>query len=439
MSGGDDGYAAFHAFVSRPPLLTLEWRDPESPAVGVLVINSLRGGAAGGGTRMRDFSAGDLAAVDVAEVREEALFLAKTMEIKFRISGPPIGGAKSVLHFDPRDPRKRRVLARWFAAIAPYLRLAYGTGGDLGVDEVHDVVPLTREAAGVGHPQQGVVAGHLRVSGGELERVLDVLRRGVEHPVELPEVPGADLTLADLVTGFGVVAAADAYYRGVGDRLAGKRVLVEGFGNVGGGAAYELHRRGARVVGVVCKEGPEFRWAADAGGLDVPALLAGRRGTLLPESCPCGPSADAFWGLAADCFVPAGGSQLTGHATLDRLHAAGVELIACGANNPFDDTLTGDLAVQRRADADFAVLPDFIANCGMARTFAYLMRPGADLCPPAVFADVEATVRGAVERVLAGGDPRHGLTARALAAYVPSPPVAQQTPEEEGAAGAEHP
>jgi glutamate dehydrogenase (NAD(P)+) len=193
------------------------------------------------------------------------------------------------------------------------------------------------------------------------------------------------------------------------------------------------------VVGVVCKEGPDFRWAADAGGLDVPALLAGRRATLLPESCPRGPSADAFWGLAADCFVPAGGSRLTGLATLDRLHGAGVELIACGANNPFDDALTGDLAVQRRADAELAVLPDFIANCGMARTFAYLMRPGADLCPQAVFADVEATIRGAVERILGRGAPRHGLTARALAAYVPSPPVAQQPPEEEGAAGAEHP
>jgi glutamate dehydrogenase/leucine dehydrogenase len=46
------------------------------------VINSLRGGAAGGGTRMRK-------GLDINEV----LSLAKTMEVKFTVSGPAIGGA----------------------------------------------------------------------------------------------------------------------------------------------------------------------------------------------------------------------------------------------------------------------------------------------------------------------------------------------------------
>jgi len=131
----EDGYARYEAFFRRPPLLTLEWHDALSPAVGVLVINSLRGGAAGGGTRMRRFRRpDDPEGVDLAAVRAEALFLAKTMEIKFRVSGPDIGGAKSVLAFDPADPRKREVLARWFCAIAPYLGSRYGTGGDLNID-----------------------------------------------------------------------------------------------------------------------------------------------------------------------------------------------------------------------------------------------------------------------------------------------------------------
>jgi glutamate dehydrogenase (NAD(P)+) len=425
MTAGD-GYARFHAFVARPPLLTVEWHDDETSAVGVLTINSLRGGAAGGGTRMRSFAAGDgLGEPDLAALRGEALFLAKTMEIKFRVCGPPIGGAKSVLHFDPADPRKRGVLARWFRAIGPYLRLCYGTGGDLNVDEILDVIPLTAESVGIAHPQQGVVAGHLGGGGVAMERVLENLRRGVTLPVALPDVDGARLKVADLVTGFGVVAAADAYFAGTGGSLAGRRVLVEGFGAVGGSAAYDFHRRGARVVGVLCKEGADFRWAADAGGLDVPALLAGRRGTLLPEGCPRGPSPQPFWDLAADVFVPAARSHGIGAATLDRLRAAGVTVIACGANNPFDDPLLGDLPVQRRADADFAVLPDFVANCGMARTFAYLMSPAADLCPEAVLADAEATIRTAVDRILTGTeDPRHGLMARALEEYVPaSPPV----------------
>lgn len=420
VGAAEDGYARHDAYFRRPPLLTLEWRDPSSPAVGVLVINSLRGGAAGGGTRMRRFSSpDDPGQVDVAAIREEALFLAKTMEIKFRVCGPDIGGAKSVLHFDPADPRKRDVLRRWFQAIAPYLRHHYGTGGDLNVDEIKEVVPLTREVAGIAHPQEGVVAGHVGATGESRARILENLRIGVTVPVELPGAPGLGLTLADLVTGYGVVEATAAYVAGLGESLAGKRVLVEGFGAVGGPAAYYYHAAGARVVGILCKEGPDFLWAADPAGLDVPALLAGRRGTLLPASCPHGPTAEPFWETAADCFVPAARSRAIGGATLDRLRSAGVSILACGANNPFDDPSLGDLRVQRRADRELAVLPDFVANCGMARAFAYLMQESAEPEPEAILADVRATIHAAVGRLLAGGTPRSGLVERALTLFVP--------------------
>lgn len=418
----EDGYARYEAFFRRPPLLTLEWHDALSPAVGVLVINSLRGGAAGGGTRMRRFRRpDDPEGVDLAAVRAEALFLAKTMEIKFRVSGPDIGGAKSVLAFDPADPRKREVLARWFCAIAPYLGSRYGTGGDLNVDELKEVVPLTEEVAGIAHPQEGIVAGHVGASGERRARILENLRSGVTLPVELPDVPGPGLRLADLITGYGVVEATAAYLQGIGESVAGKRILVEGFGAVGGSAAYYYHAAGARVVGILCKDGPDFLWAADSGGLDVPALLAGRRGTLLPASCSRGPTPDRFWDTPADCFAPCARSHAVGLATLDRLERAGVSILACGANNPFDDPATGDLAVQRRGDAELAVLPDFVANCGMARAFAYLMSESADLAPAAIFDDARATIHGAIARILAGAAPRTGLLERALATFVPAP------------------
>lgn len=419
----EDGYRRYDAFFRRPPLLTIEWHDDATPAVGVLVINSLRGGAAGGGTRMRDFRSADatggLDAVDPAAVRAEALFLAKTMEIKFRVAGPPIGGAKSVIHFDPQDPRKREVLARWYEAIAPYLKLCYGTGGDVNVDEIADAIPLARQAAGVAHPQEGVVVGHLGAAGDRKARILARLSHGLEVPVELPDLPGQSPRLADLVTGFGVVEAAAAYAQGMGESLAGQRVLVEGFGAVGGSAAYYFHAAGARVVGILCREGRDFLWAADPDGLDVPALFRGRRGTLLPACCCRGPSPDAFWETPADCFVPAALSHSVGPATLRRLRAAGVTVLACGANNPFDEEGPGDLALQRRADAELAVIPDFVANCGTARTFAYLMSESADLAPEAVFADVRETIHAAVGRLLAGGPVRTGLLERALATFVP--------------------
>ena len=107
-------------FENKPPEIVFEWRDQETEAEGWVVINSLRGGAAGGGTRMRK-------GLNKREVES----LAKTMEVKFTISGPPIGGAKSGINFDPNDPRKEGVLKRWFAAVSPLLKFYYGTGGDL--------------------------------------------------------------------------------------------------------------------------------------------------------------------------------------------------------------------------------------------------------------------------------------------------------------------
>jgi len=107
-------------FEHAAPEIVFEWIDQESEARGWVVINSLRGGAAGGGTRMRK-----------GLNKHEVTSLAKTMEIKFTISGPQIGGAKSGIDFDPLDPKKKEVLKRWYAAITPLLKSYYGTGGDL--------------------------------------------------------------------------------------------------------------------------------------------------------------------------------------------------------------------------------------------------------------------------------------------------------------------
>ena len=64
-------------FENKEPEIIFNWKDSETEAEGWTVINSLRGGAAGGGTRMRK-------GLDVNEV----LSLAKTMEVKFSVSGP---------------------------------------------------------------------------------------------------------------------------------------------------------------------------------------------------------------------------------------------------------------------------------------------------------------------------------------------------------------
>ena len=58
------------------------------------------------------------------------------MEVKFTVCGPPIGGAKSGINFNPDDPRKKGVLTRWYKVVAPLLKHYYGTGGDLNIDDV---------------------------------------------------------------------------------------------------------------------------------------------------------------------------------------------------------------------------------------------------------------------------------------------------------------
>src|SRR5450432_3036569 len=154
-------------FENKRPEIIFEWKDSETEAEGWVVINSLRGGAAGGGTRMRK-------GLDKREVES----LAKTMEVKFTVSGPPIGGAKSGINFDPTDPRKKGVLERWFKAAYPLLKMVYGTGGDLNIDEVHEVIPIT-EKCGLLHPQEGTVNGYYGANDPERVNRISRLREGV--------------------------------------------------------------------------------------------------------------------------------------------------------------------------------------------------------------------------------------------------------------------
>lgn len=406
VSNGFDRYRRF--FLEEPERI-VSWRDEETGAEGWLVINSLTGNAAGGGTRMR-MNAGC----------EEAVFLAKTMEVKFRVCGPEIGGGKSVIRFDPSDPRKSEVLRRWFRHIGDLLRTCYGTGGDQNVNE-DEVCQLTAEAVALAHPQEGVLRGHYAPGEEAFRRILRQLDAGVVLPAA---ISGQSLTLAEMITGYGVAESVLSWCEHHGESIAGQRILVEGFGDVGGAAAYYLHEAGARVVGAICQVSSEprtFRWSTDPEGLDIPDLLARREGpqrALLPAGGPEGEDASAFWQTRADIFIPAATSYTIHRERLDQLAAAGVRVIACGANTPFADRERGECAVQQAADERFAIIPDFIANCGMARLFAYLMQEGAAIEEGAMKEDVRRTVREAMDRLLDGHPNGTGLLDRAFGEFL---------------------
>ena len=379
-------------FESKAPEIVFEWHDAETPAKGWVVINSLRGGAAGGGTRMRP-------GLDRREVES----LAKTMEVKFTVSGPAIGGAKSGIDFDPADPRKDGVLRRWYQAVMPLLKTYYGTGGDLNVDEVHEVIPIT-ESYGLWHPQEGVVNGHFLPSESERIQKVGQLRMGVKKVVEdaryTPEYSAQrKYVVADLITGWGVAESVLHYYRLYGGKIAGKRVVVQGWGNVGSTAAYYLAQAGARVVGIIDREGGLL----DPEGFSfeqIRTLFFDKKGNQLvaADILPFDEVNRRIWSMEADVFLPCAGSRLVTQPQVEQLIQGGLEVVSSGANVPFADREIFYGPIYEHADARVAVIPDFIANCGMARAFAFLMQGNVEISDEAIFGDVSATVAGALER-----------------------------------------
>lgn len=381
-------------FEAKAPEIVFEWHDAETEARGWAVINSLRGGAAGGGTRMR-------AGLDRSEVEA----LAKTMEVKFTVSGPAIGGAKSGIDFDPNDPRREGVLARWFKAVTPLLKTYYGTGGDLNVDEMHDVIPLT-ERYGLWHPQEGIVNGHFAADERELVQRVGMLRLGVSKVVEDARYTpdrNAKYTIADLVTGWGVAQSVVHYYATygatAGESLEGKRVIVQGWGNVGSAAAWYLAQAGARIVGIIDRDGGLMN--PDGFTRDeVHALFLGKEGNTLraDDLVPYAELDDRIWDMGADIFLPCAASRLVTVEHVKRLVSAGLELISAGANVPFADPEIFYGSTYEFADQHVAVIPDFIANCGMARTFTLLMEGIGEVSDEVILGDVSRTIRTALER-----------------------------------------
>jgi glutamate dehydrogenase/leucine dehydrogenase len=380
-------------YKNKKPEIVFEWKDPESDAEGWVVINSLRNGAAGGGTRMRK-----------GLTREEVISLAKVMEIKFSVCGPDIGGAKSGINFDPNTPERPAVLKRWYRAVLPLLKHYYGTGGDLNVDELKDVVPIT-EDLGLWHPQEGIVKGHFHPQEGRQINIIGQLRYGctkvVEDPEYVPEGGGQKHAVADLITGFGVAESVRHFYELYhGSKPAGKTAIVQGWGNVASAAACYLAKEGVKIVGIIDRDGGII----DAQGLDLAAikkLFASKEGNRLNSEAmrPFQEVNEKIWELGADIFIPGAASKLVTRNQVDRLLGGGIEVIACGANVPFvdDEVFFGPTA--RYADEHTGVVPDFIANCGMARVFAYLMQPDVAMTDQAIFRDVSTTIRKSLEKI----------------------------------------
>jgi glutamate dehydrogenase/leucine dehydrogenase len=379
-------------FEEKRPEIVFEWKDSQTEAEGWLVINSLRNGSAGGGTRMRK-------GLDKHEVES----LAKTMEVKFSVSGPPIGGAKSGINFDPHDPRKRGVLERWFAAVLPLLQAYYGTGGDLNVDQNNEVIPITA-ALGLHHPQEGTAAGHYRDGKENIEKRLKNLQQGVSKIIEdknlSPDV-AKKYTVGDLITGYGVAMAVKHYYNLWGGNISEKRAIIQGWGNVAAAAGFYLSQMGVKIVGIIDRVGGlinETGFSFD----EIKNLFNTRHGNALHEVHNLIPFEEVnkkLWHLKSEIFIPGAASRLITQPQVDAMIKSGLEVISCGANVPFADKEIFFGPIGEYTDNNVSLIPDFIANCGMARVFAYLHNANAVIDDKMIFDDASETIRKALSDV----------------------------------------
>jgi glutamate dehydrogenase (NAD(P)+) len=155
-------------------------------------------------------------------------------------------------------------------------------------------------------------------------------------------------------TGAGVVMVIARACERLGLTLGHQRCVVQGFGNVGGIAALELHERGAPVVAVsdvsggLCSDEP----------LDISALHAYVREHGSLEGCPAGRriSNEELLELECDVLVLAAREDQVTAENAPRLRAA---MVAEGANGP--TSIEADTILEERG---IPVLPDILTNAG---------------------------------------------------------------------------
>jgi glutamate dehydrogenase (NAD(P)+) len=142
--------------------------------------------------------------------------------------------------------------------------------------------------------------------------------------------------------------------RRAGWELAGKTCVVQGFGNVGGVAASELHERGALVIAVSDISGGLH----SAAGLDIPALHAysAEHGSLAGYDVCERITNEQLLELSCDVLFLAAREDQLHDDNAPRVQA---KMIVEGANGP--TTLEADAILRERG---IPVIPDILANAG---------------------------------------------------------------------------
>ena len=326
--------------------------------------------------------------------RDETVSLAAAMSLKTALMNLPLGGAKGGVALDPKLLSMReleRVTRRYVSEIFGFLGPDKDVPApDVGTNAQVMAWVMDQYSIGIGHAVPGVVTGKPLALGGSLGR--------------------------DSATGRGVVEAALLVCQANGTSLEGKRIVIQGFGNVGMWAARLAAGWGARIVGISDVGGV----IASEKGIDIDALVhATQQGVGSVVDAGVGEviargierSTDVF-GLPSDIAMPC---ALGGAVDVREAELMTAKYVIEGANGPL--TPGADAVLNERG---VIIVPDIFANAGgvtcsyleQCQNFAHLQWDEDE-----VNASVVATMRAAFKRLHEFYTENH-LTFRAAASVL---------------------
>jgi glutamate dehydrogenase (NAD(P)+) len=267
-------------------------------------------------------------ALDVDEVKA----LATAMTFKTAIADLPFGGAKGGVRCDPA-------------------RLSLGELERLTRRYTYEISPLLG-------PDRDIPAPDVNTDGRVMAWLMDTL--AMTRGSFIPEtVTGKPLSIGGTrmhsgATASGVVACVRRAFEELDIGLAGRRVVIEGFGKVGGPLAFLLSSAGMRVIAVSDMGGA----VVNEGGLDIGALSehVATAHTVAGFAGGDPISNDAVYALPCELFVPA---ALGGVITPDVAEKLAARVVVEAANGP--TTREAEPVLDQRG---IVVVPDILANAG---------------------------------------------------------------------------
>jgi len=289
--------------------------------VGYRVQHSIARGPAKGGIRY---------APDVT--LDEIRALAAWMTWKCAVVNIPFGGAKGGVVCDPSvlsEAELERITRRYTAELLPFLGPEIDVPApDMNTDEQVMAWIMDTYSMHVRQTTTAVVTGKPLDLGGS---------RGRRE-----------------ATGRGCMIVCNEALKRFGMDPRSTRVVIQGFGNVGGMAAKLMAEAGYKIIAVIEIDGAVY----NPKGLDIPALLAHRKHTGSILDFPGGENMDRDEAMYLECeiLLPAAKENVITSRNAERIRA---RIICEGANGP-----TTPVADQILAEKGVFVIPDILANAG---------------------------------------------------------------------------